>query len=108
MKIALTHNHFDTEKLSAVKAEMQVLGAPTIKAVWMECWGLWAALEGCHRIRAAHELGLIPEIEEIEYSEDVTTADIGLADAFDGDVYTVAAIADDAYKNLVLDFEDEE
>lgn len=106
MQIALIHNHYDERHLKAVKAEMQVLGAPTIKAVWMECWGVWAALEGCHRIRAAAELGLVPEIDEVEYSEDITTEDIGLGDAFGGDVWTIAELVDDAYSKPIITFED--
>lgn len=70
MKIALVHEHYDDAKLEAVKAEMISLGAPVIKAVWVECYNRWQALEGCHRIRAAKALGLVPEIEEVEYSDD--------------------------------------
>lgn len=94
MQIALVHDHYDATKLESVKAEMQTLGAPTIKAVWMECYGVWAALEGCHRIRAAHALGLVPEIEEIEYDAAITTDMIG---GYDGDEhYPVTDIADEA------------
>ncbi len=100
--IALVHNHYDKQHLEKVKGEMQSLGAPTIKAVWMECWGIWAALEGCHRIRAAAELGLMPEIDEVEYSEEITTADIGLSDAFDGEIWTIADLADNAYANTII------
>lgn len=106
MQIALIHKHFDAAHLEAVKAEMAALGAPTIKAVWMECWGVWAALEGCHRIRAAHALGLTPEIEEVEYSEDVTQADLGIADS--DDCYTIAEIADAAHSAVIVTFEDAE
>lgn len=77
MKIALVHEHYDGIKLEAVKAEMLTLGAPTIKAVWVECYGRWQALEGCHRIRAAKALGLVPEIEEVEYS-DATAESVGV------------------------------
>ena len=104
MEIALMHKHFDAQHLDDVKAEMVNLGAPTIKAVWMECWGVWAALEGCHRIRAAEELGMIPEIEEIEYSEDVTLEDLGVDDSGDG--FTVAEIADGACRAKIIKFED--
>ena len=104
MEIALMHKHFDAQHLEDVKAEMVNLGAPTIKAVWMECWGVWAALEGCHRIRAAKELGMIPEIEEIEYSEDVTLEELGIDDSGDG--FTVAEIADGAYRAKIIKFED--
>lgn len=106
MEIALVHNHFDAGHLAAVKAEMQKLGAPKIKAVWMECWGIWVALEGSHRLRAAADIGLAPEIEEVEYSEEVTTADIGLGDDFGGDVWTIAELADDACHRTTITFEE--
>lgn len=106
MQIALIHKQYDEARLEAVKSEMQVLGVPTIKAVWMECWGVWAALEGCHRIRAAVELGLVPEIDEVEYSEDITTEEIGLGDAFGGDVWTIAELVDDACSKPIITFED--
>lgn len=87
MTIALLHKHYDSSKLEAVKMEMQTLGAPVIKAVWMECWNMWVALEGCHRLRAAHELGLEPVIDEVEYSDDTITLD-------SGDEYKISEIAD--------------
>ena len=65
MQIALYHRHYDEQHLDTVKAEMQKLGVPTIKAIWSECYGMWMAVEGCHRIRAAKDLGLTPNIEEI-------------------------------------------
>jgi len=104
MQIALIHKYFGPAHLEAVKAEMMVMGAPVIKAVWMECYGAWAALEGCHRIRAAQALGLIPEIEEIEYSDEITTEELGLD--FGGDVWTVAEIADGVPHSAVIHFED--
>lgn len=104
MLIALVHSHYDADHLATVKAEMAVRGAPVIKAVWMECHGHWAALEGCHRIRAAAELGLTPLIDEIEYSDEVTLADIGCDDSGDG--YTVADIAGDSHNAAYFVFED--
>lgn len=104
MQIALVHDHYDDSHLQAVIAQMRTFGAPTIKAVWMETHGHWAALEGCHRIRAAAELGLMPIIDEIEYSNQ-TLADLGCDDADDG--YTVEQIADDSYRATVIEFADE-
>ena len=101
MQIALVHPHFDATHLESVKSEMMILGAPTIKAVWMECYGMFAALEGCHRIRAAAELGLIPEIEEIEYSDEINVADLGL----DGE-FVISSVADDAYNAVIINFEE--
>lgn len=99
MQIALTHNHFDADHFIAVKAEMATLGAPTIKAVRLD-GDLYAALEGCHRLRAAFELGLTPEIEEIEYSDGlVSSLGLGMQD----DV-TIADICDAVARKKVLVF----
>lgn len=102
MKIALLHGYYDAQKLESVKKEMQDLGAPTIKAVWMDCYDHWAALEGCHRIRAAADLGLVPVIEEIEYSEEVTLDEIGCDQSGDG--CTIAEVCDDSFRAEIVAF----
>jgi hypothetical protein len=107
MQVALVHEHFDESHLAQVVEEMKQLGAPTIRAVWMECYNVWAALEGCHRLRAAHVLGITPEIDEVDYSEETTTADLGISDDFDGAVWTVAEIADGANRAVILSFNNE-
>jgi hypothetical protein len=99
MRIALVHNHYNKRHLAKVIKEMKTLGAPTIKAVWMEVYNHWAALEGCHRIRAAKALGLIPEIEEVDYSDDLVE---GMEDE-----WTVEQIADSSRESEVIEFEDE-
>lgn len=104
MRIALVHSHYDSEKLERVKEEMKVLGAPEIHAVWMECYGHWAALEGCHRIRAAKELGYTPEIIEVEYSDEMASTVLG----YDGDEdYPISEICDDSHRSTIIEFEDE-
>ncbi|MEO0035370.1 MAG: hypothetical protein RLZZ501_1393 [Pseudomonadota bacterium] len=100
--IILPHNHFDADHLAAVTIEMQGLGAPAIKAVWMECHGAWVALEGAHRLRAAHALGLTPEIEEIEWSDTVTTDEVAPG-SYD-DTWTIEQICDDAHTRIALKF----
>jgi len=101
MKIALVHDHYDDQHLDAVIAEMRALGAPSIHAVWMDCYDCYAALEGCHRIRAAKALGLVPEIIEVEYSDDMASTVLG----YDGDEdYEINAICDDAYKATIIEF----
>ena len=96
MQIALVHSHYDASHLAEVKTEMLTLGAPVIKAVYMECYDTYAALEGCHRIRAAKELGLVPVIDEVEYSDD-------LVDGTDGE-WTVSEMADDCHKATIIEF----
>jgi hypothetical protein len=101
MRIALLHKDYNESHLQEVIEEMKKLGAPTIKAVWMECYNHFAALEGCHRIRAAKKLGLIPEIEEVEYSDEEIIGD-------SGDVYTVSELADESYKAEIIEFDEDE
>lgn len=62
-------NEPDTEKLETVKSEMRALGAPTIRAVW--CGDCWRAVEGSHRLAAAHALGLTPNIIEINEADSI-------------------------------------
>ena len=78
MQIILPHSHYDPEHLDRVMREMQTLGAPTLRGVWVECWGAWVALEGSHRLRAAHALGLTPEMVQVEYDDETTASHLDL------------------------------
>ena len=103
MRIALVHNHYDPEKLEKVIEQMKELGAPEIHAVWMECYGHWAALEGCHRIRAAKELGYIPEIIKVDYSDEMASTVI----SYDGgEDYAISEICDDSHRATIMEFEE--
>jgi len=66
------------EKLATVKAEMEALGAPTIRVV--DCGDHYMALEGSHRLAAAHALGLEPILTVIDQDDDL---DITQFDWFD-------------------------
>lgn len=101
-KIILPHDHFDADHLAAVIKDMETLGAPTIKAVRMEAFDAWVALEGSHRIRAAFELGLEPQIEEIEWSDTVTTDEV-VPGSYD-DNWTIEQICDDAHTRKMISF----
>lgn len=94
MNIALVHSHYNEDHLEAVKAEMLKIGSPKIRAVWMESLGHFAAIEGCHRIRAAKALGLTPEIIEVEYSNEIA----------EGSESTIEEICDCSYKAEVISF----
>lgn len=48
----------EADKLAAVIEQMRSLGAPTIEVV--DCGDFYMALEGSHRLAAAHALGLTP------------------------------------------------
>jgi hypothetical protein len=101
MRVALVTKAYDVEKLEAVKNEMLTLGTPTINAVWMECYGHWVALEGCHRLRACLELGLVPEINEIDYSDEMCST----IEGYDGEEdYPISEICDDSHRATVLNF----
>ena len=63
------------EKLETVKREMEALGAPIIRVV--NCGDHYMALEGSHRLAAAHALGLEPQLVVFEQDEmlDITQFD---------------------------------
>lgn len=87
----------EAAKLEAVKAEMQTLGAPVIRVV--DCGDYYMALEGCHRIAAAHDLGIDPEL--VVYAQD-DDLDITVFDWFDsanwgGTVYPAGEVAGELY-----------
>lgn len=101
MKIIAINAPEPTHLASVIEA-MQDLGASTIKAVWMEVWGAWVALEGSHRLAAASALGVTPELEEIDYDETTSLADLGCDDSGDG--FTVADICDSAWERSGLTY----
>lgn len=101
MKILLAHDHYDEAHLEQVATEMQTMGAPTIKAVYMPCWDAYVALEGCHRIRAAKRLGLTPEIDEVEWSNTDLVMDMVIGIDFDG---TIEQFCDTANSNEMIEF----
>ena len=72
MDIVLFHGHYDPDHLKAVCNEMRTLGAPTIRAAYNVTHNVWMAVEGCHRVRAAHALGLTPTIIDIGGEEVIT------------------------------------
>ena len=103
MSIALYHKHYNAEHLEVVKKEMEVMGAPEIRAIWSEMYGLWMAVEGCHRIRAAKELGLEPVI--IDISEDETAMIQYDGDDIEVDVADLAEeLTDNACKTEIINF----
>ena len=57
--------------LDYVSKQMEVLGAPKIRAIWSDEYELWFAAEGSHRIAAAHRAGIVPVIVDIT-GEDAT------------------------------------
>ena len=74
MIVILPHAHFEADHLASVIAEMAVLGAPTIKAI--DCGDHYVALEGSHRLRAAHTLGIEPIFNLIDYVAEAETDDV--------------------------------
>jgi hypothetical protein len=105
MIIALLHRHYDGEKLERVKAEMETLGPPTIRAIWDEGYGMWLAVEGCHRLRAADELGISPVIEDISDDETIIIQDDG--DGVEVNVFDLhIELSDGAPHTAILEFEE--
>jgi|GEM_PF-1556368 len=66
-----TAHRYNPTKLATVMDEMQVFGAPTVRAV--DVGDSLLALEGVHRLEAAHRLGLTPTIVVLAYDDAVPT-----------------------------------
>lgn len=87
----------DETKLAEVIEEMQILGAPTIKVV--DCGDYMMALEGSHRLAAAHALGLEPKLIIFEQDDDLNIASFDWFDAdnWDGEVYPAGEVAGELF-----------
>lgn len=81
--IYLSHDHYDPDHLVEVKAEMAKLGSPTIRVIDAD-GGYWA-VEGCHRLRAAEELGVPVNVVVLDPAEQIdhTTIDLDTCGWFD-------------------------
>lgn len=103
MDITLYHKHYDEQHLDEVKEIMEHRGAPVIRAIWSECYGVWMAVEGCHRIRAAKALGLTPVIKDISEQQSVRMQVDG--ESVRISVKALAAeLSDDAPRSAIVSF----
>lgn len=101
MKVALVSTVHEEEKLVKVIEEMKTLGAPIVHAVWMECYQMYAAINGTHRLLAAKALGLVPEIEEVEYSEEMAST----VDGYDGEEdYQISELCDTCIERQIVEY----
>jgi hypothetical protein len=96
MTTIVTINHPEAAHLEAVKADMIKLGAPVIRAIRDEAQGIIVALEGSHRLAAAHELGISPVLRILGEDDMITCEDLGYDDMgwFDGEPARAADIRD--------------
>lgn len=70
--------HAPTDRLASVISEMEFMGAPTIRVV--DCGDHYIALEGSHRVAAAHALDLMPVLDIFAQDDEI---DISQFDWFD-------------------------
>jgi hypothetical protein len=61
------HQHFSPARLAEVLETMCRIGAPRIRAYFDEVSNAWYALEGTHRLRAAHLLGEAPILVPVRW-----------------------------------------
>lgn len=69
MTMIILVNDIDPAHLEAVKAEMETLGSPTIRAI--DAGDHLIAVEGSHRLRAAEELGISVNIVVLDEADDI-------------------------------------
>ena len=86
-------------RLAVVTAEMQTMGAPTIEVV--DCGDYYQALEGSHRLAAAHSLGLTPTLVVREQDEmlDITGYDWFEAQNWAETKYTAGEVAGEVFSS---------
>lgn len=96
MTTVITINNVDADHLATVTAQMQEMGAPTIRCIRDDVHGVVLALEGSHRLAAAVELGLAPILVMLDDDEMLTCDDLGYDDRgwFDGEPARAADIRD--------------
>ena len=70
-RIYAKHPPYRDGHLGRVAHDMEIAGAPTIRAIWYK--GELFALEGSHRLALAHERGIPPKV--IILDPDVTGAE---------------------------------
>ena len=99
MEIVLLHKEYDKKHLDEVIANMKKMGAPTIKAYYDEAEGIYFATEGCHRIRAAKKLGIMPVIDIIDWEEEIENKDTG-------DILTSEWLFNNYSYTTTIDFDD--
>lgn len=81
----------DPSKLASVKAEMLTLGAPVVRVV--DCGDHYMALEGCHRLTAAAELGIAPVLTVLGQDDMVKADSLQIDQIAAGETYTAGEIA---------------
>lgn len=69
--IVATAHEIDTDHVQDVISKMQILGPPTIRV--LDYNGIYYAMEGCHRIEAAAQLGITPVFVPVDPSTECET-----------------------------------
>ena len=95
----------DPGTLEAAKAEMRVLGAPRIRVV--DCGDHYMAIEGVHRLAAAAELGIVPNLTILQQDDMVEADSLDQNHFQTGEIRTAGEIAGKlrALRNSVLTIE---
>jgi len=81
--------------LAGVIDQMRTLGAPSIRVV--DCGDYLMALEGTHRIAAAAELGMAPELIVLDQDDLVEADSLDWQDLRAGQKYTAGELAGEAF-----------
>lgn len=96
MMIYAIHRPF-ADKLELVKNEMLRRGAPVLRVV--NCGDHYMALEGSHRLAAAHDIGIKPELVIFEQDDDIEISGYDWFDAanWSGTIYPAGEVAGELY-----------
>ena len=96
MTTVIAINATDADHLACVMAEMESLGAPTIRCIRDDASGVVLALEGSHRLAAAYALDIAPNFVLLADDDLITCEEIGFDDNgwFDGEPARAGDIRD--------------
>lgn len=107
MRVALLHNHYSEQHLADVTTEMLTLGAPRIRAIYDPCYGMYIALEGSHRLRAAQSLGITPImiVQDYDTIRELYVTDESLGLDIDNTGMTIEQLVDRAWEATTIEWD---
>lgn len=93
-------NEVDLDHLTEVSKEMEEIGRPVIRVAYDPAYDSYIAFEGSHRIKAAHDKGIKPILDEVDIN-DVYNGKYSLDELSDDlDISDLGQWLDNAYRRI--------
>lgn len=93
-------NEVDLDHLAEVSKEMDEIGRPVIRVAYNPVYDSYIAFEGSHRLKAAHDKGIKPILDEVDIN-DVYNGKYSLDELSDDlDISDLEQWLDNAYRRI--------